>query len=121
MKKKIGWIVLIVLAVLLLLVLPGLFMMGGYGRYGGMMGGYGYGGMMNGFGFTSPFGFFGMALMWLIPIGLLVLVVLGVVALVNGLNKPGNTVAPVAERNCSNCGKPAQSGWTACPYCGKPL
>jgi hypothetical protein len=123
MKMKTGWIVVLILGVILLLVVPGMFMMGRTwtGGYGGMMGNGGYGGMMNGFGFMSPFGFFGMALMWLIPIGLLVLVVLGAVALVNGLSKPGNSGAPAAERTCSNCGKPAQAGWSTCPYCGNPL
>jgi hypothetical protein len=120
MKSKTGWILLIALALILLLVVPGIFMMGrfGAGGYGGMMG---PGGMMRGFGYQNPLGFFGMALMWLIPIAVVVLLVFGVVALINGLNKPGSTVPPMSDRKCSNCGKPAQSGWTTCPYCGKPL
>lgn len=121
MKSKIGWILGIILVLVLVLVLPALFMMGRFwsGGYGNMMGGYG--GMMGGFGHMGIFGFFGMALMWLIPLGLLVLVVVGVVALVNGLTRSGNTAASLPARNCSNCGKPAQSGWTTCPYCGTPI
>ena len=119
MKSKTGWIVVIALGFLIFLVLSGIFMMGRFwiGGYGGMMGP----GMMGGFGYWNPFGFFGMALMWLIPIGVLVLLVLGAVALVNTLTRPGNSALPIADRTCSNCGKPAQSGWTTCPYCGKPL
>jgi hypothetical protein len=119
MKSKTGWIVVITLAVVLLLVLPGIFMMGrfGAGGFGGMMGP----GMMSGFGYYNPLGFFGMALMWLIPVGFLVLVVFGVVALVNALNKPGNTLPPVSDRKCSNCGRQAQPDWKTCPYCGNPL
>ncbi len=114
MKSKTGWIVVIALGLILLLVLPGIFMMGRSWTGG-------YGGMMGGFGFMNPLGFFGMSLMWLIPIGLLVLSVFGAVALINGLTKPGNSAPPAPERTCSNCGKPAQSAWTTCPYCGKPL
>jgi hypothetical protein len=119
MKSKTGWLVVIVLGLILFLVLPGIFMLGRSWSvgYGGMMGP----GMMGGFGYWNPFGFLGMALMWLIPIGLLVLLVLGAVALINGLTKPGNAATPVIDRTCSNCGKQAQSGWTTCPYCGKPL
>jgi zinc-ribbon domain len=120
MKSKTGWIIVITLAVILLLVLPGIFMMGrfGTGGYGGMMG---PGGMMGGYGYQNPLGFFGMALMWLIPLGFLVLVVFGVVALVNGLNKPATPVTPVSDRKCSNCGKQAQPDWKTCPYCGNQL
>ena len=118
MKSKTGWILVITLGLLLLLVLPGFFMMGRSwtGGYGGMMGP----GMMGGFGYMNPLGFFGMALMWLIPIGLLVLLVYGAVALINSLSKPGNSTPPALDRKCSNCGKQAQPGWTTCPYCGKP-
>ena len=121
MKSKIGWILGIVLVLVLLLVLPGLFLMGRFwpGGYGNMMGGYG--GMMGGFGHMGIFGFFGMALMWLVPLGLLVLVVVGVVALVSSLTRSENTAAPLPAQNCSSCGKPLQSGWTTCPYCGTPI
>lgn len=119
MKSKTVWILVITLGLLALLVLPGLFMMGrfGLGGYSGMMGP----GMMGGFGYMNPLGFIGMALMWFVPIGLLVLLVVGAVALVNGLTKNSSPTSPVTTRTCSNCGKPAQSDWTICPYCGKPL
>jgi uncharacterized membrane protein len=119
MKSKTGWILVITLGLVLLLVIPSLLMMGRpwTGGYGGMMGP----GMMGGFGYWNPLGFIGMALMWLIPIGLLVLLVLGAVALINGLTRSGNSAPAVPNRTCSNCGKQAQSDWTTCPYCGKAL
>ena len=82
----------------------------GYGY--GMMG-YGHGGMMGGFGF-SPFG---MGLMWLIPLGTIVLAVFGVVWLVNNLN--GSKT--FQGRVCPSCSKPAQADWKTCPYCGNSL
>lgn len=111
MKSKTGWILAIVLGLVLLFLLPSLMM----GRFWGN----GYNGMMGGWGFMNPFGFLGMALMWLLPIGVLVLFVYGAVSLFNGLNRSGN--APLVERKCTNCGKAAQDDWSTCPYCGKTL
>jgi hypothetical protein len=54
------------------------------------------------------------------PLGVLFLLVLGAVALVNGITR--QAMLPAApERKCANCGKPAQADWTTCPYCGKSL
>ena len=118
MKAKTGWFLAILFGLMILFFLPSLMMGRFWGNgYGGMMGGYG--GMMSGWGFMNPFGFLGMALMWLLPLGVLLLLVYGAVALFNGLNKPGN--APHAERNCANCGKATHADWTTCPYCGKSL
>jgi hypothetical protein len=116
MKSKTGWILAIVIGLILLLVLPGLFMMGRFwgGGYGGMMGG--------GYGFMNPFGWIGMLLGLLVPIGVLILLVFGVIWLVNGLTRSGNPASnPSVNPNCPSCGKPTQTGWTTCPYCGKPL
>ena len=94
MSKTVKWILGIVIALVVLqfampfvwqLVFPnayagyGMPMMGrGYGMHGPMMGGGGFG-----------FGFFGMLLMWLIPLGTLALIVLGIVWLVKQLtSKP---------------------------------
>lgn len=119
MRSKTGWILAIALGLILLLIVPGLFTMGRYwaGGYGGMMGP----GMMGGFGYMNPLGFFAMALMWLIPVGGLVLLVVGAVALINGLTRSGYPASPMSDRKCSNCGKSAQADWTTCPYCGKSL
>jgi len=117
--KKTNWLAvsLIVIAVLLALFWIGTMFGGGNRGYGGMMGGYG--GMMN-WGF-SPFGWFGMGLgmifMWLIPIGIIALVVYGVVALTR--NAGNNT--PVSSTPCPNCGKGVQADWKNCPYCGTAL
>jgi len=57
-------------------------MMGGWGYRGwGMMG---PGGMMNNWGY-SPLGWIGMIFMWLIPVGLIVLAVFGIVWLVRNV------------------------------------
>ena len=52
-----------------------------------MMGGYrGYMPMMSGWG-MSPFGIFGMMFMWLIPLGVLALIVGGIFWLVRNLTQ----------------------------------
>jgi hypothetical protein len=85
----------------------------GYGFGYGMMNGHGYG-MMGGYGFP-PFG----GLMWIIPLGTLALVVLGIVWLVNNLSSSQNTQAQ--SHVCASCGKVAQADWKTCPYCGNSL
>lgn len=45
-------------------------------------------GTMHGWGYGS-FGWFGIILMWLIPVGIIVLVVLGIAGLVRGLSSTG--------------------------------
>jgi len=92
MKSTIGWTLAIVFGLLLLLLLPGLWMMGRFwGGYGGMMGGPG---MMGGYGYMHPFGWGGMLLGWLVPVGVIVLLVVGTVALVNSLNRSRNPTQP---------------------------
>jgi hypothetical protein len=118
MKYKTGWFVVIALGLVILLFLPSLLIgRSSMGGYGGMMGP----GMMDSFRYLNPLGFFGMALMWLIPAGLLVLLVIGAVALVNGLTRSGSPASSVPDRKCSNCGKSTQVDWATCPYCGKSL
>ena len=115
MKLKTGWILVITLGIILLLVLPGFFLMGNFwgGRYGMMGGGYGY---------MHPLGWGGMLFGWLVGAGILVLLIAGAVTLVNNLNKPGNSTSTMTQsRNCPNCGKPTQNDWNTCPYCGKTL
>lgn len=117
MKSKVGWIVAIVLGLLLLFLLPSLI---GGRWWGDSMHGMMRPGMLGSWGFMGPLAFFGMALMWLIPVGVVALAVAGVVALVNGLNR--GTHRPAAfDRQCANCQKPAQSDWVTCPYCGNAL
>jgi uncharacterized membrane protein len=112
--KKINWLVVVVVGLLTLFLLFGIGMFGGRGYRGyGMMGP----GMMGGWGY-SPFGWIGMIFMWLIPIGFLVLIVLGVVWVVQSLSK---TTQPPIGRTCPNCGKGVQTDWQNCPYCGTAL
>ncbi len=118
---KVGWVVVAVLGVLVLLALGvGLSLLGGGSGYGGwgmmgpgMMGGYG------GWGY-SPFGWVGMAFMWLIPIGLLVLTVLGVVYLARAVGS-GTANPSSAARTCPSCGRGVQLDWRNCPHCGASL
>ena len=100
---------------------------GGY-RSWGMMGGWGRGGMMEGYGPSNMMGSWGifgwpfMFLMWLFPLGFLILLVLGIVWLVRALSGPGPGRAPVqALPTCPECHRPVQTDWQVCPYCGKGL
>jgi hypothetical protein len=88
------------------------FGMRAYPYHGRMGGFFGRGHMMGGYGWM-PFGFFGM---WLLPLAVIALFVLGVVWLVKAISGP-----KTASRVCANCGRPAATDWTTCPYCGKKL
>lgn len=117
MKNNWKWILGASLVVLAVLALPFLFR--NFGFYGMMNGFSGWRHpMMGGYGFL-PFGGFlmglGMLLMWIIPLGLLFLVVYGAVRLASG---PGTSVPAQA---CPNCGKAAQADWKNCPHCGIEL
>ena len=88
--KKVNWLVIGIIGIILLLFLfGGGMMVGGWGYRGwGVMG---PGGMMGNWGYSpSPFGWIGMLFMWLIPVGLIALAVFGVVWLVRnaGNSKP---------------------------------
>jgi hypothetical protein len=97
----------------------------------GMMGQNNFGpNMMNrsGGGFAGVFhgGIFGGGLMLLgliFPLGFLVLIVLGIVALFRVLRRPSATVAaaPVSTAVCPKCGSTVQAGWTHCAACGAEL
>lgn len=113
MNKKINWSVVVVIGIIALLIL-GASLFGGWGYGGwGMMGP----GMMGGWGYSS-FGWIGMIFMWLIPIGFIVLTVLGVAWLVRTL---GDSTPPSSGRTCPNCARGSQADWQNCPYCGTAL
>jgi hypothetical protein len=107
------WITAIIVIVVLIALASGIFMTGvGWGR-GGAPGDYR---MPHMFGTFPGGGWFGMGLMWLVPIGIVVLVVWAVATLVQRQTQVGGV-----GRTCPSCGKPAQLDWTTCPYCSKPL
>jgi len=117
--NRINWTAVVVVAIVALLVfLIGVSLMGGWG-YGnwGMMGGY-RSGMMGQWGF-GPFGWIGMIFMWLIPVGFILLIVLGVVWLIRAIGSGENPTSPA--RSCHNCGRSVQADWRNCPYCGETL
>jgi hypothetical protein len=58
----------------------------------------------------------------LVGLAVPILLIAGVVALVFFLVKrptPPPTPAPAPTKPCTNCGKPLDPVWVACPYCGK--
>ena len=119
--NKVNWTAVGVFGVVVLLALVvGLGFLGGGSGYGGwgmmgpgMMGGYG------GWGY-SPLNWVGMAFMWLIPIALIVLTVLGVVYLVRAVGSGSGNPSSVA-RTCPSCGRAVQLDWRNCPHCGASL
>jgi len=114
--------VLIGNAILIFLIgLPGVMWMVRSGRLGGMVGRYPM--MGHDSGFWMPFGWLGMGFMWLLPLGVLVLLILGLAGLVNTLfqRPPAPPIPPAPPRSCANCGKQAQTDWQTCPYCSQPL
>ena len=114
--KKINWLIVGIVGVIVLLFLFGAGMMSnGWSQRGwGMMGG---GGMMGGWGYSS-LGWIGMAFMWLLPVGVIALIVFGVASL---MRNSGKSTPPSSQTACPNCGKGAQADWQNCPYCGTAL
>ena len=114
--NKINWSIVAALGIIVFLALAiGTSLLGGGWGYGGwgMMGP----GMMGGWGF-GPFSWMGMLFMWLIPIGVIALVVYGVVALTRNA---GNNPPTASSTPCPNCGKGVQADWKNCPHCGTAL
>lgn len=107
--KKVNWTAVVIVAIVALIVLQvAANLLGGWGMMGpGMMGGWGF----------SPFGWIGMAFMWLIPVGFLALTVLGIAWVVKAI---GGGTNPVASP-CPSCGRGIQADWRNCPYCGVSL
>ncbi|KAA3644066.1 MAG: zinc ribbon domain-containing protein [Chloroflexi bacterium] len=85
----------------------------------GMMGGWGGPGMMG----YNPFGWLGMILGWLIPLGLIALVAAGGIWLVRAVTSNGFplTLAKPEGNACPSCGQHVQANWRNCPYCGTTI
>lgn len=118
--KKVNWYIVAGIGIVALLIVLGGTMMSGWGSGWGFHG-YGMmgrGGMMGTWGY-APLGWFGMAggmlLMWLLPIGVLALIVYGIVSLAR------NAVGPTSTIPCPTCGKGLQADWQNCPHCGTTL
>ncbi len=109
--NRINWTAVAVFAIVgLLTILIGASLFGGWGMMGpGMMGSWGF----------SPYGWFGMISMVVIPVGLLVLIVLGVVWLIRAIG--AGTSRASEMRSCPDCGHGVQPDWRNCPYCGTSL
>ena len=114
-KSTLFWITGLIIIAVILLFVPSILM---YGRSNtmhnqyGMMGGYGNFGMMG--GGWAPFG-------WLIPIFLLIFVIAAGVLLGNTLsnrNAQGNSNSTGA---CPNCSKQVNADWVTCPHCSTSL
>lgn len=74
-----------------------------------------------------PGGFFGVMFGWLFmlvailfPLGLLVLLALGIVWLVRAVGRLPSGTAP-SPHTCPKCGKPVAADWRLCPHCGEEL
>ena len=107
--KRINWLVIVTGGIIVLLLQFTAGMFSGWGMMGpGMIGRWGY----------SPFGWIAMIFMGLIPVGIIVLAVLGIVWLVQS---PGRFNRPATDRTCPSCGKGVQADWQNCPYCGTSL
>jgi len=75
----------------------------------------------------SPGGFFGGIFSWvftlaamLFPLGLLVLLALGIVWLIRAVGRPLGGIARSPE-TCPSCGRPVAADWRLCPHCGEEL
>ena len=126
--NKINWAQVGIFAVVVLLVfLIGVSLLGGYGYAPGVMGnrqGLMGPGMMDGWGF-GPFVWLGMVFMWIVPLGFLTLLVLGIVWLFRQVSGTSGPVAAPPQappgQPCPNCSRPTQADWQLCPYCGQAL
>lgn len=107
--KRINWPAVVIVGLIALLLL---FSVGIFSAWG-MMGT----GMMERWG-SSSLGWIAMIFMWLIPVGFIVLSVLGIAWLVRNL---GGATPPAPGRACPNCGKGVQADWQYCSHCGTSL
>ncbi len=109
--NKINWTALAVITIIALLLFQVVASLLGVRGYGG----YGYGG----WGMMGPFMMGGMFFMWLIPLGFLVLTVLGIVWIVRTVS--GMTNLNVPGHTCPSCGRSVQADWMNCPHCGTAI
>lgn len=120
MRKGVEWVLALGILALLLggIVLASFW---GWGMHGGCCGGWwpwgivGRGMMTWGF---IPLGWWGMLLMILVPLGLFVLGILGVIWALRVFSQSGKTTPGL---RCPTCQRSVQRDWKHCPHCGAPL
>ncbi len=109
--NRVNWTAVAIFSIIGLLVLMlGASLVGGWGYRG-----WGYGG----WGMMGPWMMGGMFFMWLIPIGFVVLTVLGIAWIVRQVG--GGTSPAASGHTCPSCGRGVQTDWKNCPYCGAML
>jgi hypothetical protein len=109
--KSTNWTAVAIVGIVALLILMfGASVIGGRGYNN-----YGYGA----WGMVGPWMMGGMFFMWLIPVGVVVLAVLGVGWLVRSM--VGGMNPPPSSRSCPSCGRPVMVDWHHCAHCGNAL
>jgi hypothetical protein len=78
-------------------------------------------GIRLGFRGVPFFGLLGGLLMLAFPFGILALIFLGTILLVRAFQRPDERQTGAVISQCNNCGKPKESDWQICPYCGESL
>lgn len=69
-----------------------------------------------------PFGgILGSLLMFVLPAGIIALIVVGVILLVRSSRKPKAGAGPTEAVVCPECGEDVLSDWKVCPHCGHSL
>ena len=86
--------------------------------WAGFCNGYQFSHMFGGFGFLG--GWFMMLGMFILPLAVLGLLIVGGIVLVKGVIRP-QTPALVVARTCVHCGKALQQDWVNCPFCGEKV
>lgn len=125
--ERFNWVQVAAFGIVVLLVFVVGITLLSFGWRGGMMGSWG--GMMGPgnmmYGYSAPWGWLSWGLMWLFPLGFLVLLALGVVWLVRAIGwpqGPSTSQPPVQpSKVCPHCHVTVQADWQHCPYCGQGL
>lgn len=109
--NKAKWAAVAVFGVVVLIAfMVGVSLLAGWGY-----GSWGYGG----WGMMGPRMMGGTFFMWLIPVGFIILTMLGIVWFVRTIGSENHPAAPT--HTCSSCGRDVQNDWKNCPYCGTSI
>ena len=111
MKNYSKWLLVAVLVAIVLFILPSVL------RVFFPVFGYGMGMHRSALAWGAPV-FMGMGLMWLIPLGVVALLVLGIFLLAG---RTGQKPVPGARLECQSCGEALEADWKVCPHCGTEI